>query len=146
MVTYSGTNQTGIDAGGILQGGTTRPAGGLRDARVKCVIDFYTIAGSELSGSVIKLFGVLPTGANLLEIVLNFSAAQSSLTLSIGDADSATRYVSASTGPQTAGITRVSLLGRVVGTSTYDNQILLTTGGATATAATLTGYLIYTTD
>ena len=148
MVTYSGSLQTAIDTGGVLGGASTRFAGGLRDARVKVCIDFLVLAGTELSGSTIKLFGVIPAGANLVGCRLYVSAAQSSLTASVGDADSTTRYASASTGLQSAVpvTTYVPLLGRVVGTSTSDNQILVTTGGATATAATLYGELYYTTD
>ncbi len=146
MVTYSGTTQTALDTGGLLGGNSTRLAGGLKNARLKVDIDFYTILGSELSASLIKLFGVLPTGANLVAVILDVSAAQTSATFSIGDADSATRYASAVTSLQTAGSYLFSLDGRVVGTSTSDNQILLTTGGATLTAGTLTAFCLYTTD
>jgi hypothetical protein len=139
MATVKGTTQTVIDTGG-----TGQAAGGLWRVKMKVTLDFYTIAGTEASGTLIKLFGAFPAGANLISCVLNFSAAQTSLTLSAGDADSATRYGSASTGPQTAGNTTFPLLGRVVGTSTNDNQLIFTTGGATATAATLFGHATYT--
>lgn len=139
MATIKGTTQTYIDTGGESQF-----AGGIWRANLKTVLDFYTLAGTEASGTVIKLFGALPTGANLINMTLWVSAAQTALTASVGDADSSTRYVSASTGLQTAGNTVVPLQGRVVGTSTNDNQILVTTGGATATAATLFAHLTYT--
>lgn len=143
MATIKGTLQTVFDAG---SGVGSNLLGGIRDARVKACIDFYTLAGSEASGTVIEVFGELPAGANILSISLNFSAAQTSLTLSIGDAASATRYASASTGPQTAGETRVHGKGYVIGTNSGDNQIQLLTGGATATAATLVAVILYTTD
>lgn len=139
MTTYKGTTQTFRDTGG-----ETQFAGGIWRAKEFVILDFYTILGTEASGSTIKLFGSLPAGANLIQIELYVSAAQTALTASIGDADSTTRYKSATTDLQTAGSYRYSLQGRVVGTSTYDNQILITTGGATATAGTLFAVLRYT--
>lgn len=141
MVAYLGDIATLDQAGGpsVIEQGR-------KDARVKVMTDSLTIAGTELSGSTIDIGAALPSKARVLEIVLNFSAAQTALTLSIGDDASATRYASASTGPQTEGITRVSGKNYQVGTSTGDRQILLTTGGATATAAQLEAQIYYTMD
>lgn len=148
MVTYSGVTQTYKDTGGILGGASTRPGSGLDNARVKCILDQYTVLGTELSGSLLKLFGTIQTGANIIEILISVSAAQASATLSVGDSASTTRYVSASTGIQTAvpTITRLAGLNYVIGTNSGDNQIYGTTGGATLTAGTLYAALYYTLD
>lgn len=120
---------------------------GLIDARVKAMLDSYTIGGStETSGSTIDIGAQLPSGCRVLEIILHFSVAQASLTLSIGDDASATRYGSALTGPQTAGITRVSGKNYKTGQSSGDRQILLTTGGATMTAGQLEVVILFTMD
>lgn len=119
---------------------------GRKDARVKVNTDSYTLTTATTSGSTIDIGALLPNKARVLEIVLNFSVAQTSLTLSVGDDASATRYASAITGPQTAGITRVSGLNYQVGTSDGDRQIVLTTGGATATAGQLEAQIYYTMD
>jgi hypothetical protein len=150
MTTYKGTVKTAVDAGGVAN----KLLGGLIDARVKVMLDSYTIAsGSEpVSGSTLKLGGTLPAGANIIAIALAASVAQTSVTVNIGDADSATRYASAHTGLQTAAggaansIVLVSGLNRVVGTSTNDNVIALVTGGATLTAGVIYAAIFYTMD
>lgn len=122
-------------------------AKGLIDARVKTMLDDYTIGGStETSGSTIDVGGVLPSGANVVAIVIYVSTAQTSLTLSIGDDASATRYASASTSLQTAGTYVFSGQNYVTGTTSGDTQILLTTGGATMTAGNLRIAVFYTFD
>jgi len=150
MTVYKGTVKTAVDAGGVAN----KLAQGLIDGRVKVMLDSYTVvSGSEpISGSTLKLGSTLPTGANIIAIMLAASAAQTSLTVSIGDADSTTRYASAHTGLQTAAggaansIVMVSGLNRVVGTSTNDNIIYLTTGGATMTAGIIYYAVFYTMD
>lgn len=142
MATVKGVNRTLIDAGGV-----STILGGMIDGRVKVMLDTYALTTGNLSGDVIKLGGTLPVGANVIAIVLSVSAAQSSLTASVGDSGSATRYVSASTALQTA-VTPLVISGKnyVVATSGTDDIILLTTGGATATAATLYAAIFYSVD
>jgi len=147
MATVKGVNQTLIDAGGIAA-----LTEGLVNGRVKCSLDHYSLTTGNLSGDVIKLFGLLPAGAKVIAIALSASATQSGVTVSVGDLDSATRYVSASTGIQTAAaVLWVSGTEYVIGTTDTsttdtDRQIVVTTGGATAAAATLTAILLWTTD
>lgn len=142
MVTYKGDVKTAVDAGGL--GNTV--VQGLIDGRVKCMLDSLTIAGTELSGSVIKMGQALPAGAKVLAIILYVSAAQTSLTSSVGDGASATRYGSALTSLQTAGSYFIGGQNYVVGTTSGDDQLTLTTGGATATAGTLKSAVLYTLD
>jgi hypothetical protein len=92
----------------------------------------------------------LPTGANILGISLFTNTATSGLTVNVGDADSATRYGSALTNFQTAGMNQIVGLGaypRVVGTSTNDNRITLVTAGAALTTALIYGIkIVYSLD
>ena len=110
-----------------------------------CALDL----AREDAGSVIT-FATLPTGANILGIAIFANTATSGLTVSVGDAASATRYGSALTSLQTAG--RYSLVGLgvipgyVVGTVTVssdgtyqDANITFTTGGAALTSGVIYG-------
>lgn len=137
-----GTNNTVVNTGGISQ-----ILGGLINARVKAMLDTYTISASDLAvGSTITLGGTLPKGANILAIVLYVSAAQTSATFDVGDAGSSTRYASAHTGLQTAN-TPVIIGGKnYVITGTSDQNIVLTTAGATLAAASLYAFVLFTTD
>lgn len=140
--------QTIIKAGGTP---ATWQLPGLIDGRVKVLLDTYTGLGSgEDAGSVI-IWPALPTGANILQIFIGTSVATTSLTVSVGDADSAARYASASTTlATTAGLyplTGLGALPRVVGTSTNDANIIWTTGGAAlGTATVYTLMVLYSFD
>lgn len=145
MATFKGVNQTLIDAQG-----ESKIAGGLVKVKTKTIKDSYVILGTEGTGSVIKLFGALPAGAILQSINIDVSAAQASANVDVGDSASATRYATDDTGIATAlGVktytrTIVACGQYVVGTASGDNQITLTTGGATLTAGTLYAEITYT--
>ena len=67
------------------------------------------------------------------------------LTVSVGDADSATRYGSALTSLQAAGMYMLAASGalpRVVGTSTNDKSITFTTGGAALATGKIYGLMV----
>ena len=145
---------------------------GLVDMPVRCIIDTYVPTGTEAAASVIRLFTdginkVLPAGANLLRIDFQVASTTTSLTCSVGDKNSTTRYASASTSFAAATafsiscITLATGVAYVVGTnaattgagtsspstvSNGDNQIVLTTGGATmsATTSVISAILYYT--
>jgi hypothetical protein len=140
--------QTIIKAGGTP---ATWALPGLIDGRVKVLLDNYTGLGTgEDAGSVIT-WPALPTGANILQIFIGTSVATTSLTVSVGDADSATRYANASTTlATTAGLYPLTALGalpRVVGTSTNDANIIWTTGGAAlGTGTVYTLMVLYSFD
>lgn len=144
MATYKGDVATAVAAGGL----SNKVLKGLIDGRVKCMLDSITLAGTELSGSLIYLGSLLPAGANVIAIVLSVSVAQASLTFQLGDVASGTRYISsANSGLQTALLpVLASGINYVVGTATNDNQIMLTTGGATATAGVLKAAILYSQD
>lgn len=163
MVTYNGNLATAYAATPSTGGPANWVLAGLIDSPVRCIIDKYAPVGTEAAGSVIRFFTdgvnkVLPAGANLIKIEFYMSGSTSSLTFSVGDNASATRYASASTGPATAGATTISCivsgLPYVVGTNPRtntvptetngDDQIIVTTGGATLSATTsITSAILY---
>lgn len=133
---------------------------GYSNGREKVNIDYYVALGSETSGTVILMGSLLPVGAKVISVAVTTSASTSSLTVSVGDLDSATRYASAATGPATLGISTYNGIidatngAYVIGTNPAtptatdnDQQIKLTTGGATLAAGTIVGCIVrFTTD
>ncbi len=146
MATLAATVATAVAAGGL----SNKVLSGLIDGRIKCMIDTYTIGGStEVSGSTIDIGGKMPKGANVIAIIIFVSTNQTSLTVSVGDDESATRYASAITSLQTAGTYLIGGKNYVVDlttASTPDDQIVITTGGATMTAGTLQVAVLYSID
>ena len=145
MGSTSGVNQTLIDAGGLA----TIEAG-LCPARVKVRYDQITVV-AQTTADTIKLFGALPKGAKILQIIAESSVTQSATTLSIGDAHTAARYGSGiilTTGTTGTHAQMYAGKGYVIGTATTadDTQILLTLAGGSVTAATWYFTLIYATD
>lgn len=116
---------------------------GYINGRVKVNLDFYIGTGNEAAGSTILMGQILEQGAKILSIDVITSAATSSLTISVGDAASTTRYASASSGPASAGTTSYTGMfdatngWYVVGTNANDNQLQLLTGGATLGSGTI---------
>ncbi len=134
----------------VAAGGVSTILSGLVDGRVKVMLDSLTIGGStEVSGSTIDIGGLMPKGANVIAIILFVSTNQSALTVDIGDDEDADRYAAADTSLQTAGTYVFSGKNYVVDmttASTPDNQIVLTTGGATMTAGQLEAAVLYSID
>ena len=147
MAANLGVIATLTQAGGL----DSSQAHAFSDARVKTFLDYYVLAGTEGSGDTFDFFKTLRAGMRVIAIMLTVSTAQTSLTISIGDDASATRYASADTSLQSAGTYWFSgLTGATgfyeIGTNTNDEQILLTTGGATATAGNLAGAILVALD
>ncbi len=142
---------------------------GVINCPIRTMVDSFTPAGTEAAGTIIRLFtdGVYTTlakhinGANIIGFDIVMAGSTSSLTLSLGDRASATRYASASTGPATAGVTRITgcvtaglpyIIGTNANTAAFgaetngDDQIIITTGGATLSASTsiMTVIMYYT--
>ena len=138
---------------------------GVINSPVRCFVDYYTAVGTETAGSVIRfftdgLYRVLPAGANILKMEFYASASTGSLTVAVGDMNSSTRYSTANTTLQTLstiwtvqGI--ISGAPYIIGTNPRttalsaatdgDDQIILTTAGATLAAGTIiTGILYFT--
>lgn len=129
---------------------------GFINGREKVNLDYYVALGTEVAGSVIYMGALLPIGAKITAIDLFSSANTASLTVSIGDLNSATRYASADTGMQTlriktfSGMVDASVGFYVIGanpttptTTNNDQQIILTTAGATLAAGTVIGTAVH---
>lgn len=116
---------------------------GYVNGREKVMIDFYVALGTEAAGTVIYMGNPIPAGAKVSAVTIITSANTGALTLSVGDLDSATRYANASTAPATASRTSfykqdatngLYVIGTNPATPTAtdnDQQLILTTGGAT---------------
>ncbi len=146
MATVSGVVATAVAAGGL----SNKQLSGVIDGRVKAMIDQYTSAGTEGVGTIIKMGQVLPTGANVIGVLLACTTAQAAVTISVGDQGSgrSAKYASASTAFQSAAASLLAALdtGHIVGAVTSDNQIILTTAGATLAAGVWTAIILYTLD
>ena len=128
MSAVKGVNKTLIDAGTIL-------SPGLFDGRVKVNVDSYE-ASSLTAGSTITMSGVIPKGAVVLFQLLATDSLGGSSTISVGDAEDADRY-HATLDTSSAAITVIGLVDGVAyevdesDSDNLDNQIILTTAGAT---------------
>jgi len=142
-----GVNATALAAGGL----SNKLLAGLLDARVKADFDTYITVGTIEDGtSTIAMGRVLPKGANIVDVILYLSKAlTSSVTLSVGDSNAATRYLNAVA--TTAAIAvHANLVGEgyIIGTNSGDNQILVTFNSANnaVTAAVIGVCVLYTHD
>jgi len=142
MATIKGVNQTLIDAGGVAV-----ISAGQLNGRVKVNMDSYSLASQTGATDVLRLFGTLPAGARVLGIRLMQTGTQTS-TISVGDLASAARYLAAgATGIQTAQASLyIPCAQYTIGTSTNDNQIIITFAGAVGAAGTLYAEVYYVTD
>ena len=101
--------------------------------RLRVQYDTYE-ASSLASGSDISV-ARLPAGAVVYDIIVHFDALGGSSTISVGDADSAARYIAA-TSTASAGQMSMSQEGAIDGVGyeqTAETDIILTTGGASIT-------------
>ena len=128
MASVKGVNFTNITATPVVKADSSEWHGNLR-----VQYDSYE-ASSLASGSDISV-ARLPQGAKVYEVIVSHDALGTSVTLSVGDSGSATRYIGA-TAAATAGKLVMSEDGNVDGFG-YDNSsetdVLITTGGAAAT-------------
>lgn len=133
MATVKGVNRTIADATGVAH--TLKP--GKFGGHVSVMVDTYE-ASALPSGDKIELGGDLPVGAQVLAMLVYYDALGASVTLQVGDAESAGRYLAAFAA-STAGSTWANLadgaeyeIDNSVA-ATPDSQILITIGGASAT-------------
>ena len=166
MANYYGVINTLAVQTGATSVSATGPSAwstaGYVNGRMKANVD-YIVMAAQASGSVIYMGTKLPVGAMVLFHVISTTDAVGSLTVSIGDLDSATRYASAATSLQAAGAFVISGVSGgvpyIIGTNPSsggvstataadnDQQIILTTGGASLGASgTITLITVYVTD
>ena len=91
MATFYGTNKTIADA---ITPATILSAG-LIGGQVRCMVDDYTVVGTEVTGDLIEMGHDLPKGAKILDVVLQTTALGSGVTLNVGDVEDDNRYISA---------------------------------------------------
>lgn len=142
MATLLADVATSFQAGGL----SNAVLNGLIDARLKAYLESYTILGTETAASTLDVGATVLSGSLVVGFLLYVSTDQTSLTVSIGDDASATRYASAITSLQTAGTYIVSGQNYKTGQSTGDLQMVITTGGATMTVGQLEIAIITTQD
>lgn len=135
----------GVQATAVNTGGPSQVLSGLIDGRVKCMIDSVALTTDYASGSTIVLGGKIPVGANIISVTLEATDAQTSLTASIGVTGSTTLFASANDCLQTADV-QETFGGRGHVIEADADQIIVTTGGATATAGTLYATILYSID
>jgi hypothetical protein len=127
MASVKGVNFTNITATPVVKADSSEWHGNLR-----VQYDSYE-ASSLANGSDISV-ARLPKGAKVYEVIVHHDALNTSVTLSVGDAASATRYIGA-TSAATAGKLVMSEDGNIDGfgyEQTAETDIILTVGGADA--------------
>jgi hypothetical protein len=142
MSSVKGVNKTLVDAGGVA-----KIAQGNTDARLKVMTDYYEASGLATSSNI-KLGSLLPAGARIVDVKLTYDAL-STVTLSVGDADSNARYISALATANAAGTKACDLadgVDYVIGTASTDNQIIIYTTGVSAATGTIKLSVIYAVD
>lgn len=95
-----------------------------------CVVASYT-ASALASGSPIYMIRI-PAGARLVDGYWSTQGLGASVTVSMGDGTSATRFTAA-TAASSATLKRIDVAGSLPVLYTADNSIILTIGGASAT-------------
>ena len=140
MASVKGVNFTNITADPVVNAISGEWSGKLR-------VQYDTYEASSLaSGSDISV-ARLPQGAKVWDVIIHHDALGTSVTLSVGDSSSATRYIGA-TAAATAGKLLMSEDGSIDGfgyEQTAETDVLITTGGAAATG-TIKVAVIYTVE
>ena len=152
------TTPNAVIAAAMVAGGVSNwQTPGYIRGNVRVMVDWYVGTSSDTTGSVISMFPPLDAGSMILFFILGASASTSSLTFSLGDLNSATRYFSAGSGIATAGSNVIPTLQAstgpyIIGTNytsatNTDAQIIITTGGATLGTGTIYSLqMFYTID
>ena len=148
-VTFKGVNRTLKDTPNIAN----RMAQGLYDGRVKIMYDSYEADGSEVSTDIIEMGPKLPIGATIIDVILDTDALGGNATLTVGDYESAARYISATDHGAAALVTRMDSIGgrmyeideTTPGATSSDRQIIITVG-VSAITGTIKLVTLYTHD
>lgn len=145
MATYNGINKTLA----LTPTGQNLLGSGLFGGKLRVMIDTYlmTTGDDEVTGQTVAMGSPLPTGAKVVEVLLHSEVLSSgAVAVSIGDAQTSTRYMSSvacGTGAaQTSQMANAAVAGRgykiqmtaaYIAANTPDNQILLTFTSVAAT-------------
>jgi hypothetical protein len=130
MATQNGTNY----AKSASPSQSNRNDPGTVGGRLRSLTDNFTFAG-ELAGEVINIGKDLVDGAIIHKVIINNAALGGSVTLSVGDSDTANRYIDAydANGSTSIDATLIGGVHYAIGTNDGDNTIIVTTAGAAAT-------------
>lgn len=130
MAAVLGANVTKYDAGALGSNWIDST-----DVKTGTSIFFDTYEASSLaSGSTITM-ATLPSGAKVLDIKVWFDALGGSSTLKVGDSTDDDRYYAAAASSSAGVFTDILIdgVGYVIGTNSGDDDIIITTGGASIT-------------
>ncbi len=117
-------------------------AGGLQKGKLRIMSDSIELAAAQV-GDIIEVNDFLPIGAKVHEVVLMADALGGSVTLAVGDYESAARYISATAMNTANKITRLNAIGgrqyevdeTTPGSTSTDRQIIITVAGAAASGS-----------
>jgi hypothetical protein len=149
MASVKSVNITNLDSVPVVLSSSEEVGGKLR-----VFYDTYE-ASSLASGSDITIARI-PANATIVDVIVKADALGSGVTLSVGDSASASRYIGVTGTWNVAGQTQSMLSGSSTGApvaavtglgyrTTASSDILITTGGATA-SGTIYSWVYYTVE
>lgn len=149
MASVKSVNITNLDSVPVVLSSSEEVGGKLR-----VFYDTYE-ASSLASGSDITIARI-PANATIIDVIVKADALGSGVTLSVGDSASASRYIGVTGTWNVAGQTQSMLAGASTGVpvtavtglgyrTTASSDILITTGGATA-SGTIYSWVYYTVE
>ena len=146
MATTNGTNY----AKSINNTGENILAPGTLGGRVRVLTESITFSEVLADGDSVRIGRQLRDGAIILGVEIHHGALGGALTISLGDADSATRYLSTVAAAAAGVISTVDMeqagVNYTIGTNYDDNIILLTCDGGIPAAVTGVAKIYYTED
>ena len=140
MSTVKGVNKTKYDADDT---GDNKILSGEFRTDIHCIKELYECAALE-DASTIALPDLPIKGAKITDIILFFDDLGTSVTVAIGDVNTADLYMAA-TSVASAGrlsMNKVDGFNYITGTNDNDNKLLLTTAGITT--GTIKALILYT--
>jgi hypothetical protein len=136
MAILKGVNKTKIDAGGS---GTNVIDQGEFAGTVKSVYDTIELTAAA-SGDTIEI-ATPPAGSKIVGVTMAFDDLGAGTTISMGDTNTAALYLAATDVATAAGVTSAIAIAGVnyeIGTTSGDEEIILTIGGSAATGTVKT--------
>jgi hypothetical protein len=132
VTTNVATNQTKINAGGS---GTYVIDQGEYAGTVKAMIDYYTLDEVEATSTI--AVATPPAGSKVIGASITHDALGTAATLSLGDSDSAVRYLAVTSAAALGSIDTLAKAGAnyEIGTNDGDTDALVTVGTANADGA-----------
>ncbi len=142
MATVYGVQKTIIRASG---GAAALVPKGAVDGRLGVMVDSYE-AAALAGASQINLGDLLPVGARVVDVILFTDALGGDVTVDVGDAADDDRYMAAEDASSAIAEKHTDLIDGVdyvIGTTSGDNQVSITTSGGTTATGTIKVVMIY---